>query len=579
MDRDRFSNGILALILTYALLVAAFFVVRYGGRWMDTDTPVLSQAIVNVAQSGTLTPPGLTYDMGFGYQSLSVFILKVTGLPVHDLQAKVYPLLAALMTGPLAFVLFRALTGDPYMAGLATLVLFIQPDFLFVTFRGSHEKMTWALTMLLLYLEFKSLRPRPAAYFRGASYELASNALTDQGQPPATQLVAYVFLFYLTILALAATNVFFASSFISSIALSFMGGYGVLFVCRRAIFARLSGLCLDRQRLAMYARFLGRFFYIALSSLIILALVLFYLYPPAQLFIHSLHSLGEKLAVVLGGYAYASNPYQIVGFGWVSSGVYFALTLVNWLVVLVSLMTWLSMMLPEDAGEPALLADPGRFMLWLLYAVLALHVGIGMVADLSGLLGTNLQLRLFPAYMLVAIPMAVLGLKRLVSSIPISVGVRRVVWALVFLLMVWFSGASLLKVTNEPLLSNYWTFYTDAEAAALAWSRVYLPDRKIWADFDAIRLKPLAMTQGLEATARERGGAMPSSADIASQQSLRLDIGEVDRGTRDFVISRSVRLWSARNGRVLPDTARAHRVYDNGEAQIYHLQPRTPYQR
>jgi hypothetical protein len=395
-------------------------------------------------------------------------------------------------------------------------------------------------------------------------------------------LAAYVFLFYLTILALAATNVFFASSFISSIALSFMAGYGVLFLCRRTFLARLSGLRFDPARLSTYARFLGRFFYISLSSLIILALVLFYLYPPAQLFIHSLHSLGEKLAVILGGYAYASNPYQIVGFGWVSSGVYFMLTLVNWVVVLVSLVTWLSMMLPDDSGELGLLAHPARFTLWLLYAVLALHVGIGMVADLSGLLGTNLQLRLFPAYMLVAIPMAVLGLKRFVSSIRVSIRVRRVILALVFLLILWFSGASLLKVTNEPLLSNYWTFYTDAESAGLAWSRVYLPARKVWADFDAIRLKPLAMTQGIEGAARDRPideGSTSSSSGALAHQGLSLDIGEVDTETRDFLISRSVRLWSARNGRGLPDTAYAYRIYDNGEVQIYHLQPRTPYQR
>jgi hypothetical protein len=212
-----------------------------------------------------------------------------------------------------------------------------------------------------------------------------------------------------------------------------------------------------------------------------------------------------------------------------------------------------------------------------LYGVFALHVGIGMVADLSGLLGTNLQLRLFPAYMLVAIPMAVLGLKRFVSSRRLSPNLRRATWALVFLLMLWFSGASLLKMTNEPLLSNYWTFYTDAELASLAWSRVYLPDRKVWADFDAIRMKPLAMTLGMAEGCGE--SAILDKGSDRCPSKIALDVGEVDKDTRDFLISRSVRLWSARNGRVLPDTARAYRIYDNGEVQIYHRQPRTPYQR
>jgi hypothetical protein len=572
----RTTNFILVFVVIYALLASAFFVARYGGQWTDTDTPVLSQAILNVARSGTLTPQGLTYDMGFGYQSLSVFILKVTGLPVHTLQTRTYPFLAALMAGTLAFVLFREMLGDSYMAGLAALVLFMQPDFLFVIFRGSHEKMTWSLTMLLLYLEFKGVWSQSAGHL----------GINTSSHAPSTfpQLASYVLLFYMTILALAATNVFFASSFISAIALSFVGGYGVLLVYRKPPHAprgsptpraRVKPAGLNSQRLSAYSRFLVRFFYVSLSSLIILALVLFYLYPPAQLFIHSLHSLGQKLAVILGGYEYASNPYQIVGFGWVSSGVYLMLTLVNWVVVVVSLVTWLAMMLPGDSGVPPLLAHPGHFMLWLLYAVLALHVGIGMVADLSGLLGTNLQLRLFPAYMLVAIPMAVLGLKRFMASprIPAIIrraGVRRITGALVVLLMLWFSGASLLKVTNEPLLSNYWTFYTDAEVASLAWRQVYLPDRKIWADFDAIRLKPLAMTLG---------GAAEYPSDASSRSGISLDVGEVDQETRDFLISQSVRLWSARKGRVLPDTARAYRIYDNGAVQIYHLQPRTPYQR
>ncbi len=563
----RTTNFILVFVVIYALLVAAFFVGRYGGQWTDTDTPVLSQAILNVARSGTLTPQGLTYDMGFGYQSLSVFILKVTGLPVHTLQTRIYPFLAALMAGTLAFVLFREMMGDPYMAGLAALVLFTQPDFLFVIFRGSHEKMTWSLTMLLLYLEFKGVRSQSGGYLGINTSSHASSTFA--------QLVSYVLLFYLTILALASTNVFFASSFISAIALSFIGGYGVLLVGPLLLPGNRQVPATDpHARVKAYSRFLMRFFYVSLSSLIVLALVLFYLYPPAQLFIHSLHSLGQKLAVILGGYEYASNPYQIVGFGWVSSGVYLMLTLVNWVVVVVSLVTWLAMMLPGDSGVPRFLAYPGHFMLWLLYAVLALHVGIGMVADLSGLLGTNLQLRLFPAYMLVAIPMAVLGLKGFMASSRIltrvrRAGVRRITGALGVLLMLWFSGASLLKMTNEPLLSNYWTFYTDAEVASLAWSQVYLPDRKIWADFDAIRLKPLAMTLGVAA-------AHPS--DASSRSGISLDVGEVDQETRDFLISRSVRLWSARNGRVLPDTARAYRIYDNGEVQIYHLQPRTPYQ-
>ncbi len=518
------------IVLIYAVLVATFFVVRYGGRWMDTDTPVLSRAIANVAQEGTLVPDGPIYHMGFAYQSLSVALLQVTGVSVDVLQRVVYPLIAGVMVATVAFVLFRELTGDARVAALAALVLFMQPDFLFVIFRGSHEKLTWTLTMLLLYLAFRSFRC----------------------QPTFKQLMPYVGAFYVTVMALAATNIFFASSFVSSIVLSCVGGYVVL-TLRRLVFRQPAPQAVALEQLLL------RFLYVALSSFVILALVLFYVYPPAQLFIFSLQSLAEKLAIVLGGYEYASNPYQIVGFGWISPLTYFSLTVLNWLVLLISLLTWL-FMLPV-----ASVRNPRRFMFWLLYAAFAFHIGIGMVADLAGLLGTNLQLRLFPAFTLVAIPMALLGVRHLLRA-RLTGRLRQGVVVALLLTLPWFSGAALLKMTNEPLLSNYWTFYTETEVAALRWSYVYLEGAKLWADLDAIRLKPLSLTLAAE----ER----PLGDEV-----LRLDVGTVDVDTRDFMISEPLQLWSARNAQMLPDVAMEHRVYDNGDVVIYHRRPRTPYQK
>ncbi len=43
---------------------------------------------------------------------------------------------------------------------------------------------------------------------------------------------------------------------------------------------------------------------------------------------------------------------------------------------------------------------------------------------------------------------------------------------------------SLLKATAEPLLSNYWTFYTPAERAALAWAERALSGRNLWTGMD-----------------------------------------------------------------------------------------------
>jgi hypothetical protein len=49
--------------------------------------------------------------------------------------------------------------------------------------------------------------------------------------------------------------------------------------------------------------------------------------------------------------------------------------------------------------------------------------------------------------------------------------------------------------------------------------------------------------------------------------------------TRDLLLTTISRLRSIRLQRPLPVPPDALRVYDNGEAELYHLRPQTPYQR
>ena len=61
--------------------------------------------------------------------------------------------------------------------------------------------------------------------------------------------------------------------------------------------------------------------------------------------------------------------------------------------------------------------------------------------------------------------------------------------------------------------------------------------------------------------------------------SIRLDAYAAESGTRDRLVSEVTRLRSVRLGEPLPIEADSLRTYDNGQAQIYHLRPRTQYQR
>jgi hypothetical protein len=56
------------------------------------------------------------------------------------------------------------------------------------------------------------------------------------------------------------------------------------------------------------------------------------------------------------------------------------------------------------------------------------------------------------------------------------------------------------------------------------------------------------------------------------------DWGEVDPGTQDFLISGVTHSRSVRLAQPLPIEADSFLTYDNGQAQIYHRRPRTPYQ-
>lgn len=60
----------------YGLSAATYFVVRYGGRWTDTDTSALTQAIRVFQAEGTLLPQGVNYSTGYAYQAIAAFFAQ-----------------------------------------------------------------------------------------------------------------------------------------------------------------------------------------------------------------------------------------------------------------------------------------------------------------------------------------------------------------------------------------------------------------------------------------------------------------------------------------------------------------------
>ncbi|MBC7261093.1 MAG: hypothetical protein H5T63_03685, partial [Chloroflexi bacterium] len=284
------------LVALHALLAAGYFVLRYGGRWADSDTANLTIASAAVLKEGTLVPTKGGYGHGFLYQATSVFIASLSGVDLTALQFWIYPIVAAGLS-LVAFVLYRELTSDGMAGALATLFLFAQPDFLFVIFRGSHEKVTWLSAMLAVFLLARSFR--------------------TTGKPASFAI--HVVLFYIAALAVISSNAFFGSSFILAMGISLAAG---LLVQRMA-----------RKRSAdnVPQPIVSRLLYVVATAMVVWFLDLFYLYRPAlSALLHLERALDKAAAVALGSEP-KFDPYATIGWGWVSLPAYLGLILPSWI--------------------------------------------------------------------------------------------------------------------------------------------------------------------------------------------------------------------------------------------------------
>jgi hypothetical protein len=501
------------LLLAYALLVATYFVVRPGSQWSETDTAQLTQGIRAVEQSAALAPDSRhVYAQGYGYPVVSNMLLATTGLSVQALQQVAYPLLTALLVFP-AWALFRHFTGSGRAAALAVLLLFLQPEFLFVVLRGSHERV---LRLLML-----------------VSFWLLARSIQSREQP--ARFAVNIGLFYLVAFALIATNTLFGLSFVLA--------------CGTAAAATW---ILRHRPASLAPGVLNRLLSVSLTLGILAFIFLFYAYPPATNGLGALHTLGTKATgVVLATETdSATNPYMHVLGGWTSLPVYFLLSTATYLLLAVSAPIWLWQGVRWFRGRAT--PSPAGQLHWLLYGVFALQGALAILADRTDVLGANLQHRSFPSFAMVATPLVAAALVRWRPGLLIRAAAAAGIAML--------AGLAMLKATNEPSLSNKWTFYTPVEARSLAWANAHLRDATVWTGFD----ERLSTAYGLLVGPTTGNNVWTS----------------IPRGeTRSYLITDLIRLQGARLGQPLPAVTRTNRVYDSGAAQLYRRRAETAYQR
>lgn len=516
--RKASSHLPLTILLSAMLVIALYAVARYQGLWGETDTASFTRSMQAISGEGKLYPGNSAYAHGYGYPILGFWFSQIAGIRLSTFQLYVAILLAPWVILP-AWLFYREITSSSKTATLATLILLIQPEFLFPLLRGTHEKFTRGLMLVCLYLFVRSWR----------------------SQSNLRRLLGFTLAFYLCAFGLVTFNVFLMTSFLAALAIA-------------TIFSWLAAKWLgtDIMSESRHFKWLGY----KISTLFVLVFMfVFYIYPPSQVHIRILSSMADQLVTLfLGAEQAATNPYTVVNEGWINLPVYLLLSISNWLLLLSSMLVWLGstwrMIRRRYSGSWS------DLFLWALYASFAFEGALSIAIDFSGSVATNLQHRIFPSFAMLAAPLVARWLIKLPASKTGSKLVRIGLPVGISILAL----LAVLKATSEPLLSHKWNFHLPGEAQAVRWAETALPGRGLWTGFD------------------ERVNVSVAIRGEGLSPNLELDQYDLEPETRNVLISSLTRLRSQRLVEILPVKPDDLLTYDNGAVQIFHLRPRTPFQ-
>lgn len=353
----------------------------------------------------------------------------------------------------------------------------------------------------------------------------------------------FVVSFYLLSYALISFNNLIFTSFVASLILGLLLGWLIAWIKK------------DQAQKLHYLQSDLVFTTLLLSLLAFI--FTFYVYSPAQTQLRVLENIWDRLALLLLQLGESSsNPYTVVQTGWVSLPVYLLVSLANWLLLSFSMGIWLRQVYRWLRNQYS--PESNELLLWIFYCSFTI-LGVASIAiDISGAIAENLQHRIFPSFAMLAAPMVGKWLadgffrnKQLVSLTNFAVLI--VIAALALL--------SPLKAINDPIVSNQWIFYLPSEMEAIYWSESALEGSTLWVGFDHRLSSAVVM----------KTGADPSG--------LGLDDFSVDMDVRNLLISDVISARSERLSQPLPFEVDSVTVYDNGQTQIHHLRPHTPFQR
>lgn len=515
------STLVILPILVLALWIATYLLARFHGHYVEQDTAEMTLLITDVYKFGSAIPSTtvpVVYPSGYGFQAINIYLLRLSGVSIQTIETHVWPFFLAI-DAFMAFLAFTEMTEDKRTGALAALFLLLQPDFLFTALRGSHEKVTYFLLLTALFLLFRS-------YHRRTEVRLFAR---------------YIILFYICMFSIISINSTFGSSLIVAISGSFFLGEFITF--------------LTNDRDIKHQTSLIRLGYISSASFLLLFLELFYLYHPSSGIFNQFRSAMDRLAGFALNFEAVDNPYAYISLGWRSVYIYFIVTSFTWITLLISGLSWITRSWQVLFHQEWQKMTDSQRLIWLFYVGLAIQVGVGIAADFSGVLGANLQLRLFPVFMFVAIPTSAKAVLATIDKFSGWSHLHLATRVFASLTVVFFTVCGIFKATNEPSLSNKWTFYTTPEAQAMYWLDKKVPSVAVWADIDErLREVYIFFTQNPAAFQRFPLPELPEQSPL-------------------IMMSTITRMRMAQVGVPLPDLHNMNEIYDSGNVQIYRQLP------
>lgn len=543
------SSGMIYLVflMVIALIIGVYWSVRFGGFSGEGDTARMTQSASAVYAEGQLTTTeAAAYQSGFGFPAILAILSHVTNVPIRDLQLNSGLWLIAFVAT--AYLCFRELLRNNAAAALSVLLLLLMPDFVFYILRGSHEKVTWMFTLILIYLLVRSYRLKSVRSF-------------------AINTIVFYFVFW----NFASTHVFFASTLLTAIFISYLVGFVLIrlrgvkpegYDSSNGTAKTTAPVFPDRLRI-------GRLALVGLSCFIIVYVVLNYVYPPAQNYYNNLEFVLQRVQSLFIGGGTTNVPAQETGLGalgftpqlWRSREAYLLITVTQWLIILTSAVSWFVLgwrLLRQSRFTPLM-------FLWLWYSAMAIQLVLAVVTSYQGVLFfNNLSLRVFTPFALTAVPMATLLIIELIKRIGKLPQPLPALASVAACVVLGFSSiAMLLKVTTDPLVGNFWQFTVPGEISAIDWIESHSENRYVHMDIWTLRREIYELNQpyNWEPNNFYLSGSVESFDEY------------------DFLfVSELTTLQAQRAEAVLPLRDGYNRIYDNGQAQIYERYPNTPYQ-